>query len=413
MTLIPYLEIPTNPNTAPGTPLGSLIDAAAQLAIAVNNISPQWSQPLPYLIRPAIKGLEQLTGIPFSFPDPVPPFTGGQCECELYRVNITTNAGPNTDTFNVDVNGPISGLYWASGLVPGNWDYRFQHLTAQCTPTFFNVFANISSEDRQDGTVTATINSVTPLGTFTDVCGDPIPTYPEIIPVAANLNSTASIPLPQGGFFPTPLVYIQPQINFDVNLNLNFDVPITIVAPDLGIQIGFNVGGVNLNFGVPGSKQPPSENPDPRSPKPLPPYPYPDYNDILQKIKDDVKAQGDLLKELFDCVCDERKQVITTAIPNNNSGCFTCPEYTRAVSLQLTQIASNNRNQAGISAPDVEYAGWAWFQYRNVGLGERLPVDGQNKIFIPTGEPTSFCYTLYAGNEAQGIIYSVLPLVES
>jgi hypothetical protein len=192
-----------------------------------------------------------------------------------------------------------------------------------------------------------------------------------------------------------------------VTVNVNIP-PIIIppgaiqVKPQITVKIGpnritFDLSGGKLSFepdiSIPITigRGPNGENPN--SPIPL----EPGLDGEL--IADRFDRIEDLLQDLEDCACDDSDLGALVATPGNNanSQCVSISVgRNKFCAIAITQRPTNEKSQAGLNAPDVLYAGWAWFKTGDY-LFERTPVDCEGKIFKNPGNASAFCYTLYAG----------------
>jgi len=117
----------------------------------------------------------------------------------------------------------------------------------------------------------------------------------------------------------------------------------------------------------------------------------------------------DLLGELEDCACNNKPlgdYVVTAGTPAA-SQCVSVPTgRNRFCAIAIGQVPENRKSQAGGNAPDVLYAGWAWFKTGDY-LFERQPIDCSGKIFANPGGAEAFCYTMNTGYVATPLIVDV------
>jgi hypothetical protein len=145
----------------------------------------------------------------------------------------------------------------------------------------------------------------------------------------------------------------------------------------------------NLEVNIGNGKGNPNTNP------PISPAPGLDG----ELIADRFDRIEDLLEDLENCACNDAdlSTLVATSGNNANSQCVSISVgRNKFCALAITQRPVNEKSQAGLNAPDVLYAGWAWFKTGDY-LFERAPVDCEGKIFKNPGNASAFCYTLYAG----------------
>lgn len=404
MVFIPYVEIPNNPNTAPGTPLGNMLREAAKLANQVNDQFPDWARPAPPILDPAGEGIRQLANDPLPKPIPLPPFEGGQCCGTTYAITYQYQTPGGLQQVSAAFTGKLGAPEIASSG-PGQVGARIPYVRCDGVTQYLNAWANVDIETYQNGVYSQiAIVSLEPLF-GEDNCGDPLPVFPPIIPRPTDLERRVPVVIAPNITIPVGFVYVRPEIDVNIDADLNFNIPVTINLPDLNMNFGFDVGGVNINIGSGGPGVVLPTKPDPRNPSP-PAKPSPTSVDRdllfvinqLRRIKEEVD-------DIKDCACEEETQVSTTVFAAARSRIITLPPRTILVRLVATQYSNNVKNQAGIDGPDVLYLGWASFGYAGNGWEERSPIDYDNKSFIPKEQPQSFSYTMYEGGQAQAIVY--------
>lgn len=409
MPYVPWFEIPQNPNLAPGTPLGDMLRAAAGVVNGVNDQFPDWARPVPPILDPVGEGVSQLANQPRLIPRPQLPFTGGQCCGTTYAVTYNYVAAGTTQTISAAVTGKIGGpqiITGADGTLASVVPVTRCDGVVQLLLSWANVGLSAYQSGEYRGIV---IESVEPLFGDDD-CGDPLPIFPPDIPTDIDLNFTIPIVIAPSLTIPVNFVYVRPEIDVDADIDLNFNIPVTINLPDFNMNFSFDVGGVNINIGRGGGGVVLPTKPDPREPKPTPtPKPTTDNRD-LQYIINQLRRIKEVADDIKDCACKPDETITFTDYATEESGVFNLPANTIGCQLTLTSIASNNKNQDGGTAPDVQYSGWAWYRTSQGGLSERLPIDAVQKYYPFVENCTQFAFTCYRGNSAQLRVYYKVPV---
>lgn len=392
---------------AAGTAVGDLIRAAGGFYCDAIRQYPNWSLSNPLGLDPISRGInDRLCGGRPDLPLPdQPALPGGRCFCSRYRVFYEVdpdNAPPFTASY--DTNGPISVLGWQSGLNPAAYDFRVISQNDSCNGLRTeNLVANISQTAINNG-YKVRVTNITPLAGAPDNCGGQVPKYDPIQPPInflernVNINLSPTIPIA------IPVILVRPNVDITLSPNVNINLQPQFNFPDLGINIGFDLGGININNNI---ASPTINFGVPRDPRPVPPQlpPGQSVDTDLTELYRRVRVLQDQLADLLECACPPDKTLTPQTLGNGESGTFPLPAGTRFVILQLNTIPGNRKFQSGFNAPDVLYAGWAWFRNTLNSQSEREPVDASIKYFIPTPNSNAFCYTLYGGFSGTVIAY--------
>lgn len=363
-------------------------------------------------------------------PPPTQAFVGGQCPGFAHYVRVNTTrfyvggdgilrespeqlgfdvVTPITDvrlsgTKFINVNG--SRLKVAKGIV-----VDASALNAQGKPYPYSYVREKYDDPTDSGT-----------GAITDISVDPNP--------ADGMNCELQPPSYPDN--PIPLVSITNNANITLAPNVNVSVPIvivpTLIAPVFATvrpEINLNIGGVNVNFAPDGVRfTSPSDHaiaPDSSyDPREFPPDTV-NIDDSTQNsancdLQPVLNELDQIKKELEECCERDRpypppdaSKVIITPLGNGNSGLFDLPPDTFQVGLKITDHPLKVKQQDGFGAPDVLYAGWAWFGAAN-SMSERMPVDSEFKLFCPPRYiSNTFGFTLYNGLTATITAYSIKP----
>lgn len=342
--------------------------------------------------------------------DPVP---GGQCTDVLYDFTYRSRNTPSDPWIvsgTLSRYGPIRGIYLdrvsetAMAITLSS-----NGPTLPGTPTQ-EVLGFVSGDGALTGS--AELLGVTRADGQPDNCGDVPPNYPQqpLQPSDLDFDDT----LLAGGKpvkVPVSIKPVEVAVGIQVKPEFNINVG--------GIQVSLDITGAKINisptfnYGV--TLAPKFDLRDPR-PAPVLPTPSPEQGqkdtlDGLKGIKDKLDEVGEDVQDAKECACDEEpsESLVPDLLGSGASGDFVVPERTRYVRLSISTQPTNPRRQNGLSAPDVLYAGWAWYKYLN-GTGERLPIDAAEKAFVVPSEeePSRFAFTCQTGFTAVATAYKLV-----
>lgn len=198
------------------------------------------------------------------FPEPVPAYTGGQCETD-YSIEATTDRHVNG---NLAQEGEINNLGYG---VPGPiYSVKISPNSQKIRVTYRNMeFADFPSGTPAGGTVRSNLRDivVTRRDSLPDNCGDPTP--PPAVPLTPEERNP-------------PIVINNNPTNIqfglgNLNVNGNIVVPFTfdVGGLDLSGELNLNTGDISLNFG----DNPANEDDDPIPTPDVPPPPADDDDD--------------------------------------------------------------------------------------------------------------------------------------
>lgn len=389
-----------------GKAVGDMIRAAGSFYCWAARNYPQWSFGDPIGIGALTRGVnDQLCPDDPPLPEPdQPALPSGKCFCSRYLITYTVDPDvfpPFSASFQM--NGPITVLAWQQGVAG---TYRFTVIGQNDTCTGVrteNLVANISQASIDNG-YDVKVNTITPVGGAPDNCGGQLPRYRPVRPRVEELTRNVNINLSPVIPIITPIVLVRPQVDVSLSPNVNINLSPSFNFPDLGINIGFDIGGVNITNNIDNSSSPILLPPDPRpSPPTAPPGrgSDPDLTELYRRIR----RLQDELEAVKECACEPDKVLTPVTLGQGNSGTFNLPQKTRFVVLQLTTIPGNNKFQEGFNAPNVLYAGWSWFVNPLGSLSTREPVDAERKYYVATPNAAQFAYTLYGGFIGTAIAY--------
>lgn len=353
-------------------------------------------------------------------PLPAPPFTGGQCCGTTYQVTVSATLQISSGAsipFNADpqmVTGRIGGVEVRNSGTGQQEVTKIVITTyqgANCSQ-LVELVPRTTFVHNSDGTTsTIVINNttVTPVS-GADNCGSPPAHYP-------------TTPLVDGDF------------NFNTNItiapNVSISVPVSIVPTVVNVanvfrpEFNVKIGDININGSLGGFTFSPTVQISPGTttpsgdPRALPPPaktndPTPTTKDYTAEFTAINTKLNDLKKEVEDC-CDalypfqeppsDKVRILLLATANSMD--VAIPAKTYKVTLELTGTPTEKKMQFGNDAPDVLYAGWAWFS-DGVRQYERCPVDSEFKFYIPPDRTAKrFSLTLYQGYVAKVLAYYI------
>jgi len=330
------------------------------------------------------------------FPEPASGINGGQCKGAPYRVNyqIQFNDGrpPIEQVFNAF--GPISlgsnppdssqnvGIYLGGFDFAGNPVQQTIQIIPLSPPAGFHQS-------------TFTIESVTRTDGQPDNCGNQsrsrLPSgQPSFPPSTTDLPSLPGYPDRPGLPVSIPNVTIPVGfINPTVNINIG---PIKVVFDFRGASLFHNLNlnvPINLNGNSTGNDGTNAGNGNPDNPS----------------SSCDLKPVEDKLTELEDCVCPTVVEVLSSVTYGvTNSGTYGLKPNTRFVTLDISAKPSNPKYESGGAAPDVFYAGWAWYNAAGENY-ERMPIDAIAKAFAIQPRATGFSFTCRQGYTASVTVH--------
>ena len=347
-------------------------------------------------------------------PIPQPPFQGGQCQGKTYNVNgsyTITSSGTVNHYSSPGLEGKIGGV--GVRPVPGT--------TPQAHAVFVEYgvgsssgtrYFQVSGQDYSPATfANPTIDSITVSGGGSDNCGDPPTKYPKAPLVDSDFNFNASITI-------APSVTVS--------------VPVTVIPTIVAVnnvfrpEFNVNVGGINVNASLGGFTFSPTVQIQPGTttpsddPRALPPTPIsnepgkgqPATPIDLKPIKDKL---DEIDQEIEEC-CDRlspfdpppNAKVGSDEVMIANSGNFAIPSKTFKVTLEITARPTQEKVEFGNDAPNVVYAGWAWFG-DGLSMGQRLPMDADFKVFSPPDRVSRrFAFTMRRGYQALARVYYIV-----
>lgn len=220
------------------------------------------------------------------------------------------------------------------------------------------------------------------------------PLSPSTPPPAGELTRTTPVQISPTIIVPLILTYVRPTFNTTINANATFDIRPTVNLPDLNISLKFDAAGIEINNYGGGDGLPvlPPQT-DPRSPVPVPPSttaPGVDLSPVL-----------DLLEDIQDCACPPVQSGLVT-LGSGRSGSFSLPANVIGVIVTLTAIPDNRKEESGLTAPNVYYAGWCSFGRDGSGA-ERSPLNYNGNWFVRKPSENTFWFTCRQGFIASAV----------
>jgi len=331
---------------------------------------------------------------------PAPPkLSGGQCAIPYTVGWETKGPGPlGTVTTNNQTDilqGPIRGMQFIPSVGGAPFaEYAIVHGANSTRRIVLGFSTNIPRYEVHR----ATITSITALNPELDVCGDTPNPFP-------------SLPSTPDSYNP-PTTYRDRGVDVDVTVNIP---PIVIppgaisITPKLEVKVGpnkvvFDGSGARLELSpelnIPITIGGGTTTPNPNAPVTV----APEIDGEL--LADRFDRIEDILEDIQKCACDDDGigPLVTTVGNRAPSQCVSISVgRNKFCAIALSDQPINRKIQSGGSAPDVIYAGWAWFKAGDY-LFERSPIDSQGKLFKNPGGAEAFCYTLYSGFNGTPII---------
>ncbi len=328
---------------------------------------------------------------------PVVAFTGGQCVGVSYDVSVqieSYNISTCVKIFDVintyTVTGPVEGIEIetimpndamtsCNGLVNAFVDdVNFVLKSASPDVTVLGSAFYDPSLVSSPPISSATIVGIVRTDGMPDTCGDPPPKYPTTNPnPSTDYTTTVNINVEDGGTLNYNITYLPGDTYFP----LIFDVG--------GIEVEFNLGGINFNFSVIGTNG---------NPLPLPsgqPAPLPAPADDNKR-----NFSSETVAEPNDIDYDEEQRMETDPKEEDVG------RELEFVRVTLTSVPNNVKNQFGDGAPNVIYAGWFEFQADSYNF-PRQPIHFNNNLYRKPPGATGYAYTLYEGISGFATIYKL------
>lgn len=373
--------------------LGEAAEAAAGFICGIDRAYPGFTRFGVTGIQSTLMGamLDAMCGAPgrggAASPPQQPPFLGGQCDARRYRLSMkgVLDRDPNnvqrTDGY---------GCYGAIGNVTdSSTATNSGTVQINCRGTFvWNVQSPSLRPQGVYGTGiivqpgidhrTWSIESVSPLGGFTDNCGNPPPAHP-IVPLPPGATKR-DINLPSIGVA-IPFVYIpiKPEFSLSPTFSPQFQIDVG------GLNFNFDLGGVTVNL--------PDINPSPA------PLPYPG-----------LPSGGN----------PPNATPIPPRTPGGNGSgtancppCPPCPELpeleVRRKYLEVTLTSLPDKVQFGDEGQEsVFFAGWVAFLAPDGGYTPRQQINFRKSVFeFPHPDWSEYTITFTNGAKGQTRTYLV------
>lgn len=343
-------------------------------------------------------------------PPPSVPFTGGQCECTQYAVEISVI---NTSD-NALIEQPTE-LVWGKfgGVVTRFLDAE---QTAQAAYLLCRGFVADSPECGEfkeylwrvynNNILSYTVVSVTPtLGS--DNCGNPPPDYPVVTPPPE--RRFPSIPSPPNGNNPS---FNIPVVFAPISPTLNINVPVNL---DLDINFDFDFGGVTFNSGGSGGNGDGSFTPNDRDKLGNAADNAGDAANNSNASKDAANAAKDAAnaaKDAAQAAKDSADAAKRNSEPPPPPGSPEVDENDRPdgdtdregienllwVKINLTTLPFENKRVFGEGSPNLYYAGWFEFKANGFPL-PRQQINFSPSLFAAPKGVDGYAYCLTSGAE--------------
>lgn len=393
-----YADLPDG-NGLPATFLTGVAQTARNVACELYRNDPVRalgdSLGLPNLspLKPVFDEMCTPRAAPVDPPGAPPPFRGGQCQGVNYTVSgrYRDSLGNIQSFSSPGLAGAIGGLTFVNDGPPPNT--QAYAVIRGVGPPF-----RVTGYDVPGGLTEGRITSVVPTGGGPDNCGDPPLVYPPStndVNLWVKPNVSISVPVNVSPVFAPVLV--RPTLNVGpVNIRPTVSVDVG------GITVNFDFGGItfesNVNIGV--NLLAPS--PPPAYPPSVPPVLSPSPN--APAAKKDVAG---VLQEVEDCCPEDPtppSELLSVPYIPAVSRVVPLPPKTKFVALSLIGKPDQPRQEFGVVADDVYYAGWASFD-QSGAHGLRFPIDFENKMYFPPEYASQFSYTCRIGYTASVVVF--------
>ena len=339
-------------------------------------------------------------------PPPSPPFSGGQCACQDYRISFQTQVENNTPSQVVTfvTKGPIGKVQ----IKPGDPSILgFSRGAPACPLSYFPIFSG-NAQEIGAGRFRVLNFSASPIDGQSDICPSLPPSYPQPFVPPGALDRTVNFP-------------VSPTINAPVSVKIvpTFIPVVNIFRPELnvdvgGIRVNVSLGGFTFspNVALPVGVSVPSVRFPVTSPSPIAVNPPPspgggsfDPTEVLRQIERVRTSVGACCPPKPAKEDDPLYINKTTSSGSLEAGSIVVPDGTYKVTLLMTVIPQNAKSQYGGGEADIYFAGSAWFS-SSASLGDRNPIDAQFKQFIPYNElQNSFVWSYNVGYKGIATVY--------
>jgi hypothetical protein len=338
---------------------------------------------------------------------PASPFIGGQCRCQVYFVRAGIVAKDGTDlgtTQDLPFWGEIGGarvVYGGSNgdavqILSRGMVYETECQTELVWRTVYEI--GFGEVGRLQSAFIKTIRKES----GDDNCGNLPPSYPPVVIPPERLTTVTPITVRPGVTLSVPLVYVNPTVTVPVKVDVG------------GVNVKFDFNGASIKFEG-------------------------DTGDTITRIEGDVTKinnDTDVIRNDIDVIRNDTNVINNTVnrvegdvtnIVNNVNNVNTIvtnapipPEQIQeeppsedpekegvsnlfAVRVKLTEIPINSKQQFGVGAPNVLYAGWFEFR-RGTFCFPREPIAFEEGIFrAPTGAD-GYAFTLYVGYRGEATV---------
>lgn len=348
---------------------------------------------------------------------PAPPFSGGQCECVRYVVNVLVEFYEEGNFIQSINPSPILfGKIGATRVIPStNEGNAILQVSCQGSvecgeQEWFNLVESGLFLPPYNYRI-ASFN-VTRFDAGVDNCGDPDPDFPLAVPPPSSLKPPVSYTPPSGA----PNINI-PVVFVPVTNNLNIPVSLDL---DVDFNFNFNPEGLNFDFGNGGSGD--GFTPADRDALTQAGNNAANAANNAGAAKNAAEGAGDAANAAKDAAnaakdAAERADKNTAPPPKPDSDDLDktdkSPDDNNRdnvedlvwVKINLTQLPFDNKQQFGEGAPNVYYAGWFEWKASGVPL-PRQPINFSSSLFLAPKGVNGYAYTLTSGAEGYASEYT-------
>lgn len=311
--------------------------------------------------------------------DPVPPYTGGQCDAVLYRVTITwfrkdgTTSTHSPGTFW----GPIKSVEFVKSPLnrsDSRGDLQELWMTCRGVENSFQPLARLRiSTQYTYGTAIKSVDIVRTDGKL-DNCGNVSADYPQTPVPPGSRSTSVNINVHGGTTYNVPIT-LQPTVN---KYNINVDAgDLSFVFDLAGVTISsnpINTTITNIEGDIIDLSQ--------------------DVTNLLQVVSPFVSISN-AFNTSFNVGNFNTKKEDGSSSPADE----TATDNLAWVTLDITRRPGNAKTQEGELAQDILYAGW--FQFAaGAYYFPREPIHFAKCIFKAPLGATDYAFTLYEGYQA-------------
>lgn len=380
--------------------LAKAADKAAEIACGLYRDYPNFAtgggiDPFNTYPRQAAKQVwDSLCGSRSTLPPPANvPFTGGQCSCLTYNVNMTQkNEFNQTIPFTLfSIPGKIRGVRQTAFIEGSQTFYKWELIAGDTGCPGNVVLASKVSE-----LISYSVTSVVRSNGAADTCGNQPARYPDRTPPDSRIYGNTSITYNDGTDFAIPFFYVPVSIQPTFSPNIRIDLG--------GFSFNFDLGGVDVNFP---DRQPDTKNlPPPTGYPPAPPTGNPPPSFDPNRPPPDNGGGNK-------APCPECPECPSVPQPPDPPGEGDPPEEKPPEEgeevtkpgitfLEVVLTKLPDKMHYGNEGANVVFAGWVAFRSKSNAYYPREQINFQRSVFVAPPGAEGYTYTFTNG--AQGYV---------